>query len=65
MIPVRPWQCMDDLVGPRHSLVAAAHDTNSAGKFTGKGVPVPYFSDDGGRTWRAGKLLFEVGSLTK
>jgi sialidase-1 len=44
-------------------LVAAAHHTNAAGKFTGKGVPVPYFSDDGGRTWKAGKPLFEIGSL--
>jgi hypothetical protein len=46
-------------------LVAAAHHTSAAGKFTGKGVPVPYFSDDGGRTWKAGKPLFEIGSMPK
>ena len=41
-------------------LVAAAHHTDAEGKFTGRGVPVSYYSDDEGRSWKAGEPVFPL-----
>ena len=41
-------------------LVASAHHTNAQGKFTGRGVPIGYYSDDGGRSWKAGTPVFPL-----
>jgi Neuraminidase (sialidase) len=41
-------------------LVAAAHHTNDQDKFTGYGVPISYYSDDGGRRWEAGEPVFPL-----
>jgi len=41
-------------------LVAAAHHTNAEGKFTGYGVPIGYYSDDGGHSWKAGKPVYPL-----
>ena len=44
-------------------LVAAAHHTDAAGKFTAKGIPISYFSDDGGASWRAGTPVLALGTV--